>query len=99
MAENEEMNSPVETEETKTPAPKKKDKAKKPNFFVRIGRRLKKLWSDYKSEMKKVVWMPWKDVKKNTILVLSAVLALGIVIGIVDFVFSEILGGIAGLVG
>ena len=49
--------------------------------------------------MKKVVWMPWKDVKKNTILVLSAVLALGVIIGIVDFVFSEVLGGIAGLVG
>lgn len=99
MAENEEMNAPLENEQSKTPAPKKKDAAKKPNLFVRIGRRLKKLWADYKSEMKKVVWMPWKDVKKNTVLVLSAVVALGVVIGIVDFVCSEILGGIAGLVG
>ena len=99
MAEIEEMNAPLEEEPSKTPAPKKKDSPKKPSFFARIGRRLKKFWSDYKSEMKKVVWMPWKDVKKNTILVLSAVLALGVIIGIVDFVFSEVLGGIAGLVG
>ena len=99
MAENEEMNARLDNEQSKTPAPKKKDAAKKPNFFVRIGRRLKKMWGDYKSEMKKVVWMPWKDVKKNTILVLSATVALGVVIGLVDFVFSELLGGIAGLIG
>ena len=99
MAENEEMNAPLEEEQEKAPAQKKKEAAKKPNLFVRIGRRLKKLWSDYKSEMKKVVWMPWKDVKKNTVLVLSATVVLGLLIGLVDFVCSEILGGIAGLVG
>ena len=99
MAENEEMNAPLEEEQKKAPAQKKKETAKKPNFFVRIGRRLKKLWSDYKSEMKKVVWMPWKDVKRDTKLVLAATIALGLVIGLVDFVFSEILGGFAGMVG
>ena len=99
MADIEEMNAPIEEESGKTPSPKKKDAAKKPNLFVRIGRRLKKFWGDYKSEMKKVVWMPWKDVKRDTRLVLFAVLALGVIIGIVDFVFSEIIGGIAGLVG
>ena len=99
MAENEEMKAPLDDEQEKVAAPKKKDGQKKPNFFVRIGRRLKKLWSDYKSEMKKVVWMPWKDVKKDTKLVLAATVALGLLIGLVDFVCSEILGGIAGLVG
>ena len=99
MAEFEEKNAELESEQSTNPAPKKKEAEKKPNVFVRLGRRLKKIWGDYKSEMKKVVWMPWKDVKKNTILVLSAVLALGVIIGIVDFVFSEVLGGIAGLVG
>ena len=99
MADIEEKNAPLDGETGKSPAPKKKDASKKPGLFSRIGRRLKKFWNDYKSEMKKVVWMPWKDVKKNTVLVLSAVVALGLVIGIVDFVCSEILGGIAGLVG
>ena len=100
MAENEEMNAPIENESKQTPAPaKKKETQKKPNVFVRFGRKVKKTWGDYKSEMKKVVWMPWKDVKKNTVLVLSAVVVLGVVIGIVDFVCSEVLGGIAGLIG
>ena len=99
MAEFEEKNAELEPEQGKTPAPKKKEAEKKPNVFVRLGRRLKKMWGDYKSEMKKVVWMPWKDVKRDTRLVLFAVLALGVIIGIVDFVFSEIIGGIAGLVG
>lgn len=99
MAEFEEKNAELEPEQGKTPAPKKKEAEKKPNVFVRLGRRLKKMWGDYKSEMKKVVWMPWKDVKRDTKLVLAATVALGLVIGLVDFVFSEILGGIAGMVG
>lgn len=99
MAEFEEKNAELEPEQGKTPAPKKKEAEKKPNVFVRLGRRLKKIWGDYKSEMKKVVWMPWKDVKRDTKLVLAAAVALGLVIGLVDFVFSEILGGIAGMVG
>ena len=99
MAEFEEKNAELEPEQGKTPAPKKKEAEKKPNVFVRLGRRLKKMWGDYKSEMKKVVWMPWKDVKRDTKLVLAATFALGLVIGLVDFVFSEILGGFAGMVG
>ena len=99
MAEFEEKNAELESEQSTNPAPKKKGAEKKPNVFVRLGRRLKKIWGDYKSEMKKVVWMPWKDVKRDTKLVLAATVALGLVIGLVDFVFSEILGGIAGMVG
>ena len=79
---------------------KKKDSAeKKPNFFVRFGRRAAKAWRDYVSEMKKVVWMSGKDVKKSTILVCVMVVSLGVAIGFVDFVFSEVIGGIAGLIG
>ena len=66
---------------------------------TKLGEKIAKFFKDYKSELKKIVWMPWKDVKKNTILVLAATVAVGVMIGIVDFVFSEILGGIAGLVG
>ena len=46
MAENEEMNAPIENESKQTPAPaKKKDAQKKPNFFVRFGRKAKKVWN------------------------------------------------------
>lgn len=73
--------------------------AKKPNFFVRMGKRIAKAWREYVSEMKKVVWMSGKDVKKNTILVVVTVLALGLAIGIVDYVFSTIIEGFAGMIG
>lgn len=92
----------LQATETKSAAPAKKEKSassKKPNFFVRIGRRLAKAWRDYISEMKKVVWMSGKDVKKSTILVCAMVVSMGVAIGFVDFVFSEVIGGIAGLIG
>lgn len=73
--------------------------AKVGNFFKRIGKRLAKFWRDYVSEMKKVVWMPWKDVKKNTLLVVVTVVLCGIAIGIVDTAFSGAIEGLAGLVG
>ena len=77
----------------------KENGAKKPNFFVRMGKRIAKAWREYMSEMKKVVWMSGKDVKKNTILVVVAVLALSLAIGIVDYVFSTIIEGFAGMIG
>ena len=77
----------------------KENGAKKPNFFVRMGKRIAKAWREYVSEMKKVVWMSGKDVKKNTILVVVTVLALGLAIGIVDYVFSTIIEGFAGMIG
>ena len=36
MAENEEMNAPLEEEQEKAPAQKKKETAKKPNLFTRF---------------------------------------------------------------
>ncbi|MFA5561913.1 MAG: preprotein translocase subunit SecE [Eubacteriales bacterium] len=69
------------------------------NFWVRFGKRAKKIWRDYISEMRKVVWMPWKDVKKNAFLVIVAVVASGAIIGVVDYVFAEVINGIAGMVG
>ena len=86
----------------KAAASAKKEKSvseKKPGFFSRIGRRIAKAWRDYISEMKKVVWMSKKDVKKSTVLVIAMVVSLGVAIGFVDFVFSEVIGGIAGLIG
>ena len=77
----------------------KENGAKKPNFFVRMGKRIAKAWREYISEMKKVVWMNRKDVKKNTILVAVTVLAIGLAIGIVDYVFSTIIEGFAGMIG
>ncbi len=75
------------------------NKGKQDNLFVRIGRRLKRAFRDHFSELKKVVWMPRKEVKKSTLLVCVAVICIGIAIGIVDYVFSEVITGVAGLIG
>ncbi len=97
-----EHDNDLRTTETKSAASAKKEKSasqKKPGFFARIGRRIAKVWRDYISEMKKVVWMSGKDVKKSTVLVCAMVVSMGVAIGFVDFIFSEVIGGIAGLIG
>lgn len=42
-----------------------------------------------KSELKKVVWSPAKEVRKNTVIVLVFVAVFAIMIGLLDFVFSK----------
>ena len=78
---------------------KEKTANKKPNIFVRFGKWVAKTFRVYRSEMKKVVWMPWKDVKKNSILVIVTALAFAAAIGLVDYMLAEIIKGFAGLIG
>lgn len=55
-----------------------------------VRREKLKVWlKSYKSELKKIVWMPWRDVKKNTVVVIVVVIAISIVIGLLDFAFSK----------
>ena len=42
-----------------------------------------------KSEYKKISWTPWTQVRKNTIVVLIVVIAIGLLIAGVDFIFSK----------
>ena len=49
--------------------------------------RLKEAWRGFKSEVKKVVWPSWKQVLKNTGIVLVVVLICAIMIGALDFAF------------
>ena len=42
-----------------------------------------------KSEFKKIVWSPWNQVRKNTIIVIVLVVALAAVIGVLDFLFGQ----------
>lgn len=51
--------------------------------------KLKVWWKSYKSELKKIVWMPWPQVRKNSIVVIVVVVALAAVIGLLDFAFSK----------
>ena len=52
------------------------------------GNKIIKFFKEVKSEMKKVVWPSKKQVIKNTLIVIAAVIIIGIVIWILDFVFG-----------
>ena len=47
-----------------------------------------KFFRESKSEMKKVVWPNRKQLTKNTLVVLAAVLIIGILIWVLDLVFQ-----------
>lgn len=59
-------------------------KAKKPNLFKRLGHFFRKSWS----ELKKVSWPSFKDVLKNTGIVLLVVLFFAVIIFGVDALFA-----------
>ena len=51
-------------------------------------------FKDVKSELKKVVWPSFKQVKNNTIIVIACVLIIGAFIWIWDLIFAESFGRI-----
>ena len=59
-------------------------KEKKPNIFVRMFRGIAKFFRDCVSEGKKIVWMPWKDVWKNAVLVIVCAVVISLVIVLLD---------------
>ena len=69
------------------------NKSKKPAKEKKKGR-IKEAWRGFKSEVKKVVWPSWKQVLKNTGVVLVVMLICAIMIGALDFAFGK---GIAAL--
>ena len=77
MADKEKV---VATEKPEKPEKVKKEKKKG---------RVKEAWRGFKSETKKIVWPTWKQVLKNTLVVLVVVLVFVILIGILDYAFSH----------
>lgn len=61
-----------------------------------IPKRIIRFFRDYKSEIKKIVWPGWKDVLKNTAIVLIMCLLIGIFIWLVDFGLGKLLTLILG---
>ena len=52
------------------------------------GNKIARYFKELKSEMKKVVWPSKKQIIKNTLIVIAAVVLIGIVIWILDAVFG-----------
>lgn len=67
--------------------PKKQDKNKKPNIFVRMGRKLKETFS----ELKRVTWPSFGKALKATGVVLVIVLIFTVVVTGVNFGFGKLL--------
>ena len=66
---------------------KKAKKAKKPGFFKKIAN----FFKEYRSEMKKVVWYPGNRVLRDTGIVVAALVVCGLVIGLLDLLFTKII--------
>ena len=79
MAENEKNVAEVETKQAK---PEKAKKEKKKG-------RIKNAWKGFRSELKKIVWPTWKQVLKNTGIVLVIVIVCAAVILALDVAFRE----------
>lgn len=56
---------------------------------VKFTARVANYFRSLKSEIKKIVWSPWKQVKKNTAVVLAVVVAFAILIGVLDYGFAQ----------
>ncbi len=79
MAEKEKNVAEVETKQAK---PEKVKKEKKKG-------RAKNAWKGFRSELKKIVWPTWKQVLKNTGIVVVIVLICTLAIGALDIAFRE----------
>ena len=105
LEKNEQVNEPEVAPVAPAAEPivenKKKQKPveKKPNFFVRMFRKIGKFTKAVCGEMKKVVWTSKNELFKSTKLVLVTVVAVGLAIAVVDTLFSWIINSIAGLIG
>lgn len=76
-------------EEMNNKAPETVEKAKKPAKNKKsLGEKIGHFFRSYKSEVKKIVWCPWKQVQKNTLVVLGLVIACAVAICALDYGFS-----------
>ena len=62
-----------------------------------IMKRIFRFFRDYKSEVKKIVWPAWKDVIKNTVIVIIMCALVGVFIWLVDFGLGRLLELILGV--
>ncbi len=91
MAKSNDIEKGAEKKGAPAPKPskaeKKADKNKKPNIFVRMGRRLKETFS----ELKRVTWPTVPKALKATGVVLVIVLAFTVIVTGVNVGFTELL--------
>lgn len=68
-------------------------------YCLRNKEKVGKFLRSLKSEFKKISWSSWRDVRKNTLVVLVVVIAVAILIGVVDVLFSKGIIALDNLIG
>lgn len=53
--------------------------------------RLVRFLGEVRTEIKKVTWPGWEELKKSTVVIIIFVIIIGIIIGLMDLLFSLIL--------
>lgn len=76
--ENKKANNPEATK-------KVKKKSDKPSLWSRIAAYARSI----KSEIKKISWSPWTDVRKNTFVVVVVIAVCAVALAIVDYVLAQ----------
>ncbi len=61
---------------------------KKPNFIVRAAKKIGGYFRELKSEIKKVTWPTFKQVRNNTGIVITAFILIGVFVALLDFGFE-----------
>ena len=56
---------------------------------IRFRENIGKFFRVYKSEAKKVVWLPWNQTKKSTLVVLVVLIAFAVAICLIDLALSR----------
>ena len=74
-------------------AQKNENKVKKPNFFVRVGRKFKETFS----ELKKVSWPTFPKVVKATCVVLVVVVVFLVIATGINYGLNELLKVVTGI--
>ena len=98
MSENEKLEQAGQADAAKSAPAKADKKAKdekksKPGFFKRVA----KWFKEMKSELKKVQWPGWKQVAKNTGIVIACVIVVGIFIWVFDALANAIVQALLNL--
>lgn len=76
-------------------AQKDNNKAKKPNIFVRMGRKIKETFS----ELKRVTWPSFPKVVKATCVVLVVVVIFTVIVTAINYGLQELLNLITSIKG
>ena len=71
-------------EEKNKKAPEAVEKKKPAKEKTPLGQKIAHFFRGYKSDIKKIVWCPWKQVRKNSLVVLVTVIAFAAVICLLD---------------